>query len=99
MNIRTSSVILGGHGNQATYDINGNLITSGVAAESADYVHTSDKLGHLNYDVLPFLEAAELDGNGFVLDFDLGIPIPRISDPITIKGSNLDKYFEVRPVR
>ena len=55
-----------GHGHQACYDANGFLITTGVAAGSADFVAPTKRggfIGHQAEDVHPFIRALQLDGN------------------------------------
>lgn len=49
-------------GAQATYDANGNIITSGLAAGTADKISPlSSKAGHYRVDVMPFNWAYSLD--------------------------------------
>lgn len=96
MNIRTLTATPGGHGNQATYDINGDLITSGVAAGSADYGDAVNHYDvHQSHDVKPFDLAVELDGYDFVFGSDM--TYPKNIDP-NGANININKYFEVRPV-
>jgi RHS repeat-associated protein len=80
--IRTKAT---GAGEQCCYDEDGNLITDGLGAGSADRSSPSNGLwnnllqssGHGAQDVTPFKWAQELDGGGF--------------------GENTKKYYEVRP--
>lgn len=98
--------IEGGHGHQATYDVSGNLITSGIAAGSADYVSPKSVFDpeteeHRNLDVTPFVQAAQIDGNPVrttnATDL-LPVLIPtRFSRPCLYQGSELNKYFYFRP--
>ena len=97
MNIRTKNATAGGHGHQATYNIQGNIIKSGLAAGSADYVKGGFSgifEGHGAYDVETFELAADLDGNS--IDYSVIKPNDEGTPP-TILGNNLTKYFEVRP--
>jgi hypothetical protein len=92
-----SSVTAGGHGHQACYDVNGNLIESGVAAGSADFSapwsFNNWSLAHVNNDVKPFVWAFQLDGNP-VERTNLGY---NTSNPLMIEGAYIEKYFERRP--
>ncbi len=98
-----SGPITGGHGHQATYDANGVLIETPIAAGTADIAapyyandmlraRTGDK--HLTQDVQPFLRALQLDGNP-VLPRDINRNLNR---PCIYMGLNTDKYVEKRPV-
>jgi len=86
----------GGHGHQACYTGAGGLITSGVAAGTADSHHKSDIItpSHRTEDVLPFVRAAQLDGNPVwvndLLPFDL-------NRPMIYEGSHLQQYLQLRP--
>jgi len=99
----------GGHGHQATYDENGQLIRSGLAAGSADMSHISNLLvtdpnTHFHCDVEPFVWAAQLDANPAVLrkdDDPTCLPvIPAcydLTEPLLHRGENLEKYLKDRP--
>ena len=98
-----SGPISGGYGHQATYDVNGMLIRSPIAAGTADMAapyHANDTLRartgnkHLKQDVQPFLRALQLDGNP-VLSTDIN---RNLSRPCIYMGLNTDKYIEKRPV-
>ena len=92
MNVRTT----GKHGNQATYDIDGKLITSGVAAGSADYKDAvGNNSGHQDYDVDTFNLAVELDDYSF--ETIAGIKAYPLNIDPNGDNKNIDKYFEVRP--
>lgn len=89
-----------GSGLQATYDANGNLLRDGLAAGSADRASPGSGwnpfllLAHNNRDVIPFVRAAQLDGNAvhptlFYRDLDA---------PILVVGEHLRAYSKVRPV-
>ena len=88
----------GGHGHQACYDDQGQLIRETVSAGSADRSHKSNLIGensHTNHDVLPFIWAAQLDGNpveGTALPPNLNFTAPMLHE-----GAYLNKYVEVRP--
>ena len=96
MNIRTKNATTGGHGNQATYDINGMLITTGLAAGSADYVQAGGLVeylaGHRDYDVKTFELASKLDNFPASSTGTPQFPVG------AVPGDNIKKYFEVRPV-
>ena len=99
-----------GHGHQTMYDAHGQLITSPIAAGTADMYAPFDSLGtplsakkHRNEDVYPFIRALQLDGNpvhpknawyGFGLE-DIPVDPTR---PCIYTGANTDKYIEKRPV-
>jgi hypothetical protein len=97
----------GGHGHQATYNANGQLITDSncpvigpkdfpcVSAGSADKSHYSNVLfdSHLDNDVLPFIRAAQLDGN----PVNRTGPATDLTRPLIRVGENIQKYFKVRP--
>lgn len=82
-------------GHQATYRANGTAIYSGVAAGSADRGLPGTR-EHRDRDVLPFIWAAQLDGNPVE-------PSPLVSTPATLtrplffSGVNLSRYFIARP--
>ena len=65
-----STPIQGGHGHQATYDAQGNIITESIKAGTADYVSPSFSFiygwhpaSHRDEDVHPYIRALQLDGN------------------------------------
>jgi hypothetical protein len=88
----------GGHGHQTCYTAAGAIITSGVAAGSADRSHHSNKIpfstSHRILDVLPFVRAAQLDGNPVSAN-DL-IPT-NLNRPMMFEGSHLQQYLQLRP--
>ena len=83
-----------GHGNQATYDEGGIIIPSGLGAGSADKVNPDCSLtGHFLADFLPYVWAAQLDGNPIKIT-----TIPdNLNKPLMHDGDNLKKYLFVRP--
>ncbi|MGH1540685.1 MAG: nidogen-like domain-containing protein [Arenicella sp.] len=92
------SVMVNGYGHQATYDENGVLIESGVSAGSADKSHNSNRVGadsHREVDVLPFIRAAQLDGNPVNARTWL-IPT-NLSRPLIREGLYLRLYLDFRP--
>ncbi len=98
-----SGPISGGHGHQATYDANGVLIETPIAAGTADIaapyyandtLHARTGNKHLKQDVQPFLRALQLDGNPVLPRY-----INRnLNRPCIYRGPNTDKYVERRPV-
>ena len=96
----------GESGHQASYDINGNVITNTIAAGTADrYKPMTIRLGwvahlfveyHYRYDVVPFLRAISLDGNPGVYNYRYA-PTD-ITRPCIYQGPNLNKYLEKRPI-
>ena len=87
-----STVTAHGHGNQACYDEQGQIILSGVSAGSADY-GCADGYNpeHVKQDVDPFVRALQLDGN----------PSQRslwnLTHALIFDGDNLHKYRDCRP--
>ncbi len=93
----------GQYGNQATFDENGNIITSTIAAGTADLYGPYNGLGlagdawnHRIFDVLPFLRAVQQDGNPGVPN-DLLVP-KHLSRPCIYQGDHLNKYLQLRPI-
>jgi hypothetical protein len=85
----------GGHGHQATYDINGNLIRSGLGAGSADFSSPLvDTDSHYIDDVRPFIWAAQLDANPIYCPEFCGSG--GVGDWVR-RGTALARYQEVRP--
>lgn len=88
-----------GSGHQATYDAAGQLIEVPPGAGSADRAGPRSYnifrlIRHKDLDVMPYLWAAQLDGNPvqaktFAVDFDR--PLVRV-------GEYIDAYLSVRPV-
>ncbi len=95
----------GSCGNQATYDENGNLIRSTIAAGTADKNAPYDETGsarknfkHVNADVHPYIRALQLDGNpvritGMSVNFPFGI-----SRPCLVQGNFTETYLRLRPI-
>jgi hypothetical protein len=88
----------GGHGHQACYGEDGNVILNGASAGTADRKHPllicipHIEVCHLNTDVNPFIWAAQIDGN----------PVKRTGSTLTHpmlyeNGSYMNRYFQVRP--
>lgn len=91
------------HGNQATYDGNGNLIRSTIAAGTADHFgpYAADGKAkwskrHRNEDVWPYIRALQLDGNPVRVPGLVGIPT-KISRPCLVQGPNTETYLRLRP--
>ena len=101
-----SKPINGGHGHQATYDGNGQLITSTIAAGTADFAAPESVIEgtvqmHRNEDVYPYIRALHLDGNPGLPDNGAGwmtktIPC-RLSLPCIYQGRNVNDYISLRP--
>lgn len=94
-----SAVRPDGSGHQATYDGSGDLLRNGVSAGSADRGSPGSGYNllrlfrHAKLDVIPFIWAAQLDGNPvnptrFYSNFDR---------PLIRQGENLESYMDVRP--
>ncbi len=97
-----SKPVPGGHGHQATYDARGELITSTIAAGTADYVSPEkNAIKHRNEDVWPYINALHLDGNPGLPDNGFGIlteMVPlNISHPCIYQGTFLNQYLQLRP--
>ena len=86
---------IGTVGHQATYRANGSAIRTGVAAGSADrgLPGTSN---HVDMDVLPFIWAAQLDGNPVEPSPSATIP-GSLNQALFFDGPSLNKYFFARP--
>jgi uncharacterized protein (DUF2141 family) len=88
----------GGHGHQACYTNGGAFISSGVAAGSADRSHYSNLIpfstSHRILDVLPFVSAAQLDGNPVSANDLFPTNLDR---PMMYEGVRLQQYLQVRP--
>lgn len=88
-----------GSGMQATYDAQGNLIREGLAAGSADRaapgsgVNLSRIWNHMQRDVIPFIRAAQLDGNAVRPTLFYST----LNAPIVHFGPHLRAYSKVRP--
>lgn len=97
------TTIAGDHGNQATYDENGLLIRSTIAAGTADYFGPYGVTGrakwskrHRNEDVWPYIRALQLDGNPARIPDLVGIPT-RITRPCLTQGFHTMTYLMLRP--
>ena len=84
-----------GHGNQACYDQNGNLITSGMSGGTADFApgFPLTVKSHIRHDVLPFLRAVYLDGNPGERTMMNSLTLPCLHE-----GDNIQRYIESRPI-
>ncbi len=99
------TTIEGSEGNQATYDENGRLITSGIAAGTADMYapygpggELRDDFNHLNSDVRPFIIAIQMDGNpGYLTRVLKPFPVS-LDRPCIYQGEFSDMYLECRPI-
>lgn len=101
-----SFVVDGGHGHQATYNADGSLIVSSIAAGSADKtspqsIWNGSTVEHRRLDVHPYVRALQLDGNPILTDNMLGIltdSIPtRLSRPCLFQGNDAEAYLDRRP--
>ena len=98
--------IAGGHGHQATYNASGELITTTIAAGTADKVSPQSIWNgttsrHRLADVLPYIRALQLDGNPILTDnasgmFTDGIPT-RFTRPCLFQGEETNAYLDRRP--
>lgn len=87
---------LDSHGHQATYNAAGALITSDLAAGTADRGSSGNPFLHVPRDVLPYIRAAQLDGNA-VGPFP-GTALPAdLTGPLMTRGTELDRYLQLRP--
>ncbi len=88
------------HGHQACYTVAGFLRTSGVAAGSADRSHYTNmwpfytSASHVALDVLPYVRAAQLDGNPVWVNDVIPTNFNR---PMMHEGNHLQQYLQVRP--
>lgn len=97
------TTIAGDHGNQATYDENGNLIRATIAAGTADHFGPYNEDGrlkrsfrHRNEDVWPYIRALQLDGNPVRIPRFVGVP-SRITRPCLVQGLHTTTYLMLRP--
>jgi hypothetical protein len=82
-------------GHQACYDGNGDLITIGVSAGSADRVGPdADASDHRDADVLPFIWAAQLDGNPVEPNWVLAPT--NLDRPMIHEGTRIGQYLNLR---
>ncbi len=95
---------INGHGHQTCYNTHGDLIVNGLSAGTADFGHHSipfGAFGHITQDVLPFIWAAQLDGNPVQGTPGSTIAPDNLSHPIIHQGhpgSKLDTYLVFRPI-
>lgn len=91
-------------GNQATYDVNGNLIRSTIAAGTSDSRAPYDgngnprkNFGHVIEDVHPYIRALQLDGNPVrIKGVSVWFPFA-LSRPCLHQGEYTEKYLRCRP--
>ncbi len=86
----------GGHGHQATYASNGNLLRTGIKAGSADkgFATLSNAFQeHVRHDVNSYIWAAQLDGN----NVEGNAILSNFTRPLMYEGAYFQKYLEVRP--
>jgi hypothetical protein len=100
-----SGPVSGGYGHQATYTAKGILITSPIAAGTADIsapyyandiLNTFGTFKHREQDVYPFIRALQLDGNP-VHPNNKFAPT-NLNRPCIYRGANTDRYVRRRPV-
>ena len=98
--MRTNMAVM--HGNQATFDETGAIITSGIRAGTADFYAPYDEDGdlrrnfnHRNSDVYPYIRALLLDGNPSPPTRQW-IPQKLVRPPL-FQGGNAGKYLTCRP--
>ena len=85
-----------GHANQCTYDATGTLLETPPGSGTVDWYRPGLTTTHYNHDVAPAYMASRLDGGasmGVISSTFTGEP--NIFSP---PGSNLNKYYEVRPL-
>ena len=97
------TTVEGEHGNQATYDAQGNLIRTTIAAGTADKRGPYDEngglrvsVGHRNEDVWPFILALQLDGNPVHVRGIVDIP-KALTRPCLRQGTFTETYLSLRP--
>ena len=101
--MRTEPGISGEYGHQATYSSSGAIITTTIAAGTADFckpriniagITVVNGTAHKNADVIPFVLSLQLDGN----------PVePRniwrtLNRPCIYQGSCVNTYISLRPI-
>jgi hypothetical protein len=91
-----SQEVTGGYGHQATYDVNGKIFNqNSITSGSADKVSpSSSPSNHRNNDVIPYVWAAQLDGN----PVEGGLFYISLSGSWMRQGNRLNQYLVVRPV-
>lgn len=101
------SIPLDGHSNQATFDAEGNLITTAPAMGTVDIVSPRiSRRAHWFDDVVPIIVAAELDGmwskptmnDPLIIGSLTGLVVPDTAGRIMGVGEHMKKYFAVRPL-
>ena len=90
-----SESVAGGHGHQAVYSNTGTLITAGPSSGSADRTTPGllSATTHFTNDVLPYVWAAQMDGNPVQAKF---IPTD-MNAPMMHFGVYLNRYLQCRP--
>jgi len=98
-----SKPVSGWHGHQAMYDAHGYLITTPIAAGTADLFAPYNSIDwpyldsdHREEDVYPFIRALQLDGNP-VHPKSKSFPTD-LTRPCIHTGANTGKYIKKRPV-
>ncbi len=91
----------GGHGHQACYDAQGQLVTTGVSAGRADrwhytYIYSPNmSRSHIEEDAYLYIRACQLDGNPVLPD---SVRYPsNLLQPLIFQGEHLNKYLYCRP--
>jgi hypothetical protein len=92
-----SAVRPDGSGHQATYSAVGELLRTGAAAGSADRGSPTKNplqlLRHARADVIPYIWAAQLDGN----PVNPALLYNNFDRPLIRQGEHIAEYLEVRP--
>lgn len=98
------TTVSGIHGNQATYDAEGNLIRSTIAGGTSDKRGPFDEngnlrinVGHRDQDVWPFIFALQLDGNPVHVRGLVDIP-KALTRPCLRQGIFVETYLHCRPI-
>lgn len=93
-----SEPVANGHGHQSVYGAGGNLITNGISAGSADKSSPGASIGnHVDWDVKPFVLAAQIDGNPVDRGLWYELEATTMSAPMMHFGARLHQYLECRP--
>ena len=97
------TTVKGEHGNQATYDGQGRIIRTTIAAGTADKRGPYNEngglrisVGHRNEDVWPFILALQLDGNPVHIRGPVDIP-KALTRPCLRQGAFTERYLSLRP--
>jgi hypothetical protein len=89
-----------GHGHQACYNEDGELIRSGVSAGTADrafYANISGTNSHVNLDAIPFVWAVQLDGTPAQGEVGIWPDYSSMDNPIMHEGKFIGEYIDLRP--